>query len=78
MDLLLLLGSLAIILVAAALFTNGIAWFGRRLTLAAGSVGSVLASLQPALPEPLIPAPAHARPLTSAPAGTGAAGAGVT
>ena len=45
MDLLLLLGSLAIILVAAELFTNGIEWFGRRLNLAEGAVGSVLAAV---------------------------------
>ncbi len=63
MDLLLLLGSLAIILVAAELFTNGIEWFGRRLNLAEGAVGSVLAAVATALPETLIPVIAIAGPL---------------
>ena len=55
MDILLLLGSLAIILVAAELFTNGIEWFGHKLNLAEGAVGSVLAAVATAMPETLIP-----------------------
>ncbi|HEX6474524.1 MAG TPA: sodium:calcium antiporter [Candidatus Limnocylindria bacterium] len=55
MDIVLLIGSLAIILVAAELFTNGIEWFGHRLNLAEGAVGSVLAAVATALPETLIP-----------------------
>jgi cation:H+ antiporter len=54
-DIVLLIGSLAIILVAAELFTNGIEWFGRRLNLAEGAVGSVLAAVATAMPETLIP-----------------------
>jgi cation:H+ antiporter len=54
-DLLLLLGSLAVILVAAELFTNGIEWFGHKLNLAEGAVGSVLAAVATAMPETLIP-----------------------
>jgi cation:H+ antiporter len=54
-DLLFLIGSLAIILLAAELFTNGIEWFGRKLNLAEGAVGSVLAAVATAMPETLIP-----------------------
>ena len=55
MDFVLLVASLAIILVAAELFTNGIEWFGRSLNLAEGAVGSVLAAVATAMPETLIP-----------------------
>jgi cation:H+ antiporter len=55
MDLLWLVGALIVILVAAELFTNGIEWFGRRLNLAEGAVGSVLAAVGTALPETMIP-----------------------
>ena len=55
MDIVLLLGSLAIILVAAELFTNGIEWVGHNLNLAEGAVGSVLAAVATAMPETLIP-----------------------
>ncbi len=55
MDLVLLVGSLLVILIAAELFTNGIEWFGRRLDLAEGAVGSVLAAVATAMPETLIP-----------------------
>ncbi len=55
MDLLLLLVALVVILVGAELFTNGIEWFGRKLDLAEGAVGSVLAAVGTALPETLIP-----------------------
>jgi len=54
-DIVLLVGSLAIILVAAELFTNGIEWFGHKLNLAEGAVGSVLAAVATAMPETLIP-----------------------
>jgi cation:H+ antiporter len=40
---------------AAELFTNGIEWFGRKLNLAEGAVGSVLAAVGTALPETMIP-----------------------
>jgi cation:H+ antiporter len=54
-DIVLLVGSLAIILVAAELFTNGIEWLGHKLNLAEGAVGSVLAAVATAMPETLIP-----------------------
>ena len=53
--LLLVLVSLLVILVAAELFTNAIEWFGHRLGLAEGAVGSVLAAVGTALPETMIP-----------------------
>jgi cation:H+ antiporter len=55
MDLLILLIALGIILLGAELFTNGIEWFGRKLELAEGAVGSVLAAVGTALPETMIP-----------------------
>ena len=55
MDLVVLLASFAIILAGAELFTNGIEWFGRKLGLAEGAVGSVLAAVGTALPETMIP-----------------------
>ena len=54
-DVLVLLVSLVVILFAAELFTNGIEWFGRKLGLGEGAVGSVLAAVGTALPETLIP-----------------------
>jgi cation:H+ antiporter len=62
-DIVLLIGSLAIILVAAELFTNGIEWFGHKLNLAEGAVGSVLAAVATAMPETLIPVIAIVGPL---------------
>ena len=47
--------SFVIILLGAELFTNGIEWFGRKLGLAEGAVGSVLAAVGTALPETMIP-----------------------
>jgi cation:H+ antiporter len=44
-----------VILLGAELFTNGIEWFGRKLELAEGAVGSVLAAVGTALPETMIP-----------------------
>ena len=55
MDLLILLVSFVIILIGAELFTNGIEWFGHKLGLAEGAVGSVLAAVGTALPETMIP-----------------------
>jgi cation:H+ antiporter len=54
-DILILLGALGVILAGAELFTNGIEWFGRKLDLAEGAVGSVLAAVGTALPETMIP-----------------------
>ena len=55
MDVVILLVSFVIILAGAELFTNGIEWFGRKLGLAEGAVGSVLAAVGTALPETTIP-----------------------
>jgi cation:H+ antiporter len=54
-DVVLLLIALVVILAGAGLFTNGIEWFGRKLGLAEGAVGSVLAAVGTALPETMIP-----------------------
>ncbi|MES2208782.1 MAG: sodium:calcium antiporter [Chloroflexota bacterium] len=55
MDALVLAISFVLILAGAELFTNGIEWFGRKLGLAEGAVGSVLAAVGTALPETMIP-----------------------
>lgn len=55
MDLIVLAAALVVILVGAELFTNGIEWFGHKLELAEGAVGSVLAAVGTALPETMIP-----------------------
>jgi len=54
-DIVILVGAFLIILLGAELFTNGIEWFGRKLELAEGAVGSVLAAVGTALPETMIP-----------------------
>jgi cation:H+ antiporter len=54
-DVVVLLIALLVILAGAELFTNGIEWFGRKLNLAQGAVGSVLAAVGTALPETMIP-----------------------
>ena len=55
MDVLLLILSFVVILSGAELLTNGIEWFGRKLELAEGAIGSVLAAVGTALPETMIP-----------------------
>ncbi len=55
MDILILVIAFIVILAGAELFTNGIEWFGRKLELAEGAVGSVLAAVGTALPETMIP-----------------------
>ena len=55
MDILILVIAFVVILAGAELFTNGIEWFGRKLELAEGAVGSVLAAVGTALPETMIP-----------------------
>jgi cation:H+ antiporter len=45
----------AVILAGCELFVNGIEWFGRKLNLGEGAVGSVLAAVGTALPETIIP-----------------------
>lgn len=54
-DIVLLLVSFAVILLGAELFTNAIEWFGKKLGLGTGMVGSVLAAVGTALPETMIP-----------------------
>jgi len=63
MDVIVFVFSLAIILIGAELFTNGIEWFGHRLNLGEGAVGSVLAAVATALPETLIPVIAIVGPI---------------
>ena len=55
MDIIILVAAFIVILMGAELFTNGIEWFGRKLELAEGVVGSVLAAVGTALPETMIP-----------------------
>ena len=55
MDLVLLAFAFVVILAGAELFTNGIEWFGHKLNVAEGAVGSVLAAVGTALPETMIP-----------------------
>ena len=55
MEVLVLVAAFVVILIGAELFTNGIEWFGRKLELAEGAVGSVLAAVGTALPETMIP-----------------------
>jgi cation:H+ antiporter len=55
LDVLILAIAFVVILIGAELFTNGIEWFGRKLELAEGAVGSVLAAVGTALPETMIP-----------------------
>jgi cation:H+ antiporter len=49
-----LIVSLIIILIGCDLFTNGVEWAGKKLKLAEGAVGSVLAAVGTCLPETLI------------------------
>jgi cation:H+ antiporter len=55
LDVVVLAIAFVVILAGAELFTNGIEWFGRKLNLAQGAVGSVLAAVGTALPETMIP-----------------------
>jgi cation:H+ antiporter len=54
-DILVLIVAFLVILLGAELFTNSIEWFGRKLNLAEGAVGSVLAAVGTAMPETMIP-----------------------
>ena len=55
MEVLTLAVAFIVILSGAELFTNGIEWFGLKLGLAEGAVGSVLAAVGTAMPETMIP-----------------------
>jgi cation:H+ antiporter len=54
-DAVLIVVAFVLILVGAELFTNAIEWFGHKLGLGEGAVGSVLAAVGTALPETTIP-----------------------
>ncbi|MEZ0537254.1 sodium:calcium antiporter [Caldicellulosiruptoraceae bacterium PP1] len=54
-DIFMLLFSLAFILFACTIFTNAVEWFGHKLNLNQGVVGSILAAVGTALPETIIP-----------------------
>ncbi|MHB0884408.1 MAG: sodium:calcium antiporter [Bacillota bacterium] len=54
-DLLVLLLSFGVILLAAEYFTNSVEWLGKKLNLSEGAVGSVLAAVGTAMPETMIP-----------------------
>jgi len=47
--------ALVIILVGATVFTNGLEWFGKKMNLSDGAVGSIFAAIGTALPETLVP-----------------------
>jgi cation:H+ antiporter len=51
----LLLVALGIILLGATVFTNGLEWFGKKMHLSDGAVGSIFAAVGTALPETLVP-----------------------
>lgn len=55
LDLLLIVGAFALILVGAEVFTNGIEWLGVKLNMSQGATGSILAAIGTATPETLIP-----------------------
>lgn len=51
----LLLVALGIILLGATVFTNGLEWFGKKMKMSDGAVGSIFAAVGTALPETLVP-----------------------
>jgi cation:H+ antiporter len=55
LDAVLLIISFVVILAGSELFTNGIEWFGHKLELGEGAIGSVLAAIGTALPETMVP-----------------------
>jgi cation:H+ antiporter len=55
MTVFLLIVAFVVILAGCELFVNGVEWFGRKLNLGEGAVGSVLAAVGTALPETVIP-----------------------
>ncbi|MCX7923179.1 MAG: sodium:calcium antiporter [Clostridia bacterium] len=55
MDIVLMILSLGIILLACELFTNGIEWLGKKLKLGDGVVGSIFSAIGTCLPETMIP-----------------------
>ncbi|MEZ5339269.1 MAG: sodium:calcium antiporter [bacterium] len=57
--------SLAMILIAAEVFTNAVEWLGVRLRLDSGVVGSILAAVGTAMPETIIPVVAIAKDIST-------------
>lgn len=55
LDVLVLIGIIAFIVVACEIFTNSIEWLGKLLNLNEGAVGSILAAVGTALPETIVP-----------------------
>ena len=51
----LVLVALGVILLGATVFTNGLEWFGKKMKLSDGAVGSIFAAIGTALPETLVP-----------------------
>jgi len=54
-NILMLFLALAVILLGASVFTNGLEWFGKKMNLSDGAVGSIFAAIGTALPETLVP-----------------------
>jgi cation:H+ antiporter len=54
-NVLLLIFSLAFILVTCVTFTNAIEWFGKKLNLHQGVIGSIFAAVGTGMPETIIP-----------------------
>jgi len=54
-NIVLFIASFALILIGCEFFTNAVEWLGKKLNLAEGAVGSVLAAIGTALPETLVP-----------------------
>jgi cation:H+ antiporter len=52
---LILVIALGIILLGATAFTNGLEWFGKKMNMSDGAVGSIFAAVGTALPETLVP-----------------------
>ena len=55
MNWIMLIVALGIILLGATVFTNGLEWFGKKMNLSDGAVGSIFAAVGTALPETLVP-----------------------
>jgi cation:H+ antiporter len=55
LDIGLIVGAFALILLGAEVFTNGIEWLGVKLKMTQGATGSILAAFGTATPETLIP-----------------------
>jgi cation:H+ antiporter len=52
---LILIVSTAVVLAGAALFTNGLEWFGKKMNFSDRAIGSVFAAVGTAMPETMVP-----------------------